>query len=304
MMDLLSTLSERFDLVILDAPPPSVVPDALPLMRLVTGVVIVARKNVITRDAARQLRRNSATYTSRFSVSLLTDVRRVAPVTEDMPTRRTHRCAPLPHDTADLTLGAHPQLDLHEAAPEPSSMMARPGSDFPSHTPRQRRGPLFCQSIRAAPKLISSCSLMRVMLASPLSPLPCAHIGLRSRSPKRSLALALAALPLLAGAPAAVTRAGAWTHPHPHGTVLVGPWRTPLLPVCCCVCSRRRVFSSTPPHHVIDLALLAYLAIFVLGELLQYDQPPTWRIRPGSANNARLLPRSSCRTASSAPRRL
>ena len=56
MIDLLAVLSARFDLVILDAPPPSVVPDALPLMRLVTGVIIVARKNVTTRDAARQLR--------------------------------------------------------------------------------------------------------------------------------------------------------------------------------------------------------------------------------------------------------
>jgi Mrp family chromosome partitioning ATPase len=56
MVDLLSALSELFDLVILDTAAPSVVPDAIPLMRLVTGVVIVARKNVITRDAARQLR--------------------------------------------------------------------------------------------------------------------------------------------------------------------------------------------------------------------------------------------------------
>ena len=56
MIDLLTALSEQFDLVILDTSPPSVVPDAIPLMRLVTGVVIVARKNVITRDAARHLR--------------------------------------------------------------------------------------------------------------------------------------------------------------------------------------------------------------------------------------------------------
>ena len=55
MLDLLTALSERFDLVIIDAPSPSLVPDPIPLMRLVTGVVIVARKNVSTRDAARQL---------------------------------------------------------------------------------------------------------------------------------------------------------------------------------------------------------------------------------------------------------
>jgi polysaccharide biosynthesis transport protein len=56
MVDLLTVLSEQFDLVILDTSPSSVVPDAIPLMRLVTGVIIVARKNVITRDAARHLR--------------------------------------------------------------------------------------------------------------------------------------------------------------------------------------------------------------------------------------------------------
>jgi capsular exopolysaccharide synthesis family protein len=56
MIEFLTALSERFDLVILDTSPPSVVPDAIPLMRLVTGVVIVARKKIITRDAARQLR--------------------------------------------------------------------------------------------------------------------------------------------------------------------------------------------------------------------------------------------------------
>jgi capsular exopolysaccharide synthesis family protein len=56
MVDLLTALSEQFDLIILDSSPPSVVPDAIPLMRVVTGVVVVARRNVITRDAARQLR--------------------------------------------------------------------------------------------------------------------------------------------------------------------------------------------------------------------------------------------------------
>ncbi len=56
MIDLLSALSEQFDLVIIDSPPTSVVSDAIPLMRLVSGVVIVSRIGVTTRDAARHLR--------------------------------------------------------------------------------------------------------------------------------------------------------------------------------------------------------------------------------------------------------
>jgi receptor protein-tyrosine kinase len=56
MIDLLTALSEQYDLVIVDSPPPSVVPDAIPLMQLVNGVVVVGRKGIITRHAARQLR--------------------------------------------------------------------------------------------------------------------------------------------------------------------------------------------------------------------------------------------------------
>jgi polysaccharide biosynthesis transport protein len=55
MIDLLSALSERFDRVIIDTPPTSVVSDAIPLIRLVSGVVIVSRVGTTTRDAARHL---------------------------------------------------------------------------------------------------------------------------------------------------------------------------------------------------------------------------------------------------------
>jgi receptor protein-tyrosine kinase len=56
MIELLSTLCEQFDLVIIDSPPTSVVSDAIPLLRLVSGVVIVSRIDVTTRDATRHLR--------------------------------------------------------------------------------------------------------------------------------------------------------------------------------------------------------------------------------------------------------
>jgi capsular exopolysaccharide synthesis family protein len=56
MIELLSSLSQRFDLVVIDTPSASAVPDAMPLLGLVNGTVIVARMNRTTRDAARQLR--------------------------------------------------------------------------------------------------------------------------------------------------------------------------------------------------------------------------------------------------------
>lgn len=57
MVDLLSTLAERFDLIIIDSSPISAVPDAIPLMRLVSGAVIVSRSDVVTRSAAIDLRK-------------------------------------------------------------------------------------------------------------------------------------------------------------------------------------------------------------------------------------------------------
>ncbi len=60
MIDLLSTLSERFDLVIIDTPPTMIVSDAIPLMRLVSGVLIVSHVDQTTRDAARHLREQLA----------------------------------------------------------------------------------------------------------------------------------------------------------------------------------------------------------------------------------------------------
>lgn len=56
MTDLLTTLSERFDHIIIDSPPTSAVSDAIPLVRQVSGVVVVSRIGETTRDAARHLR--------------------------------------------------------------------------------------------------------------------------------------------------------------------------------------------------------------------------------------------------------
>lgn len=56
MKVLLREAEDCYDLVVIDSPPPRVVPDAVPLMKLVSGVIVVARMGVGTRDAARQLR--------------------------------------------------------------------------------------------------------------------------------------------------------------------------------------------------------------------------------------------------------
>jgi Mrp family chromosome partitioning ATPase len=57
---LLNTLADRFDLIVIDSPPTSVVPDAIPLLARVSGVVVVARIGMSTREAARSLREQLA----------------------------------------------------------------------------------------------------------------------------------------------------------------------------------------------------------------------------------------------------
>jgi len=56
MADLLTDFSASYDLVIVDTPPSSVVPDAFPLMRRVSGVIVVSSLDQTTRDAAVHLR--------------------------------------------------------------------------------------------------------------------------------------------------------------------------------------------------------------------------------------------------------
>jgi receptor protein-tyrosine kinase len=60
MTELLVTLSERFDHVIIDSPPTAIVSDAIPLVGQVSGVVIVSRVSKTTRDSARHLREQLA----------------------------------------------------------------------------------------------------------------------------------------------------------------------------------------------------------------------------------------------------
>lgn len=52
----LSMLTQRFDLVIIDSPPASIVPDAIPLVQQVSGVIVVTRMGTSSRDAAEHLR--------------------------------------------------------------------------------------------------------------------------------------------------------------------------------------------------------------------------------------------------------
>ncbi len=54
--DLLEMLSERYELVIIDTPPATVMADAIPLISRVDGVLIVCRVGHTTRDAASHLR--------------------------------------------------------------------------------------------------------------------------------------------------------------------------------------------------------------------------------------------------------
>jgi Mrp family chromosome partitioning ATPase len=56
MSDVLSQLTERYDLVVIDTAPIGVVSDAFPLLRKVDGVIVVMRLGQSTRDSAEQLR--------------------------------------------------------------------------------------------------------------------------------------------------------------------------------------------------------------------------------------------------------
>jgi capsular exopolysaccharide synthesis family protein len=57
MGDLVDQLSGMYDLVVIDTPPVSVVSDAMPLVPLVSGVVVVSWMGRTTRDSAMHLRR-------------------------------------------------------------------------------------------------------------------------------------------------------------------------------------------------------------------------------------------------------
>jgi capsular exopolysaccharide synthesis family protein len=56
MENVLEWAAENYDLVVIDTPPLSVVPDAIPLLRKVHGVVIVSRLGKSTRDGAARMR--------------------------------------------------------------------------------------------------------------------------------------------------------------------------------------------------------------------------------------------------------
>jgi capsular exopolysaccharide synthesis family protein len=56
MEHVLEWAAEHYDLVLLDTPPLSVVPDAIPLLRRIHGVVIVSRLGKNTRDGAARMR--------------------------------------------------------------------------------------------------------------------------------------------------------------------------------------------------------------------------------------------------------
>ncbi|HTU14851.1 MAG TPA: polysaccharide biosynthesis tyrosine autokinase [Solirubrobacterales bacterium] len=57
MKALLATLTQRYDMVVVDAPPMLVIADPIPLTGMVDGVIVVARLNKTTTDQAESLRR-------------------------------------------------------------------------------------------------------------------------------------------------------------------------------------------------------------------------------------------------------
>jgi succinoglycan biosynthesis transport protein ExoP len=56
MTDVLSQLAERYEFVVIDTAPIGVVSDALPLLRMADGLIVVARIGETTRDTAHEMR--------------------------------------------------------------------------------------------------------------------------------------------------------------------------------------------------------------------------------------------------------
>ena len=56
MAELLEQLADDYELIVIDTPPTSVLADAFPLMRRVSGVIVVSRLGSSTRDGAEHLR--------------------------------------------------------------------------------------------------------------------------------------------------------------------------------------------------------------------------------------------------------
>jgi polysaccharide biosynthesis transport protein len=56
MSDILSQLAERYELVVIDTAPIGVVSDAIPLLRMADGLIVVARIGETTRDTAYEMR--------------------------------------------------------------------------------------------------------------------------------------------------------------------------------------------------------------------------------------------------------
>ncbi len=57
MLEVITQLEARYSLVIIDAPPLTVVPDAIPIANRVSGVLVVVREGKSTSTGARHLRK-------------------------------------------------------------------------------------------------------------------------------------------------------------------------------------------------------------------------------------------------------
>jgi non-specific protein-tyrosine kinase len=56
MQELATQIGARYDLVVVDAPPPTLLADAIPLLKLADGVLVVAQVNKVTPEALGRLR--------------------------------------------------------------------------------------------------------------------------------------------------------------------------------------------------------------------------------------------------------
>jgi succinoglycan biosynthesis transport protein ExoP len=99
MDDLFREAEENYDLVVVDTPPTSLISDAIPLIRKVTGVLIVSRLGLSTRDEARRLRDQLQHLDAPVLGIVINGTRH----------SEAYYYGYVPEPAADLTLGERPQ---------------------------------------------------------------------------------------------------------------------------------------------------------------------------------------------------
>jgi receptor protein-tyrosine kinase len=153
MRKIIEAAEDAYDLVIIDTPPTSVVSDAIPLVRLVSGVLVVTRLGKTTKDSAHHLHDQLQNLDANVLGVVVNSASRRAgygpqqgygysygyePVTERGGSRERSETVARPVEDGSSSMAA----ELASAADvEPSSRGASPPTNGNGHSPSRSRVP-------------------------------------------------------------------------------------------------------------------------------------------------------------------